>query len=137
MIAYRVRDDGSVTEGHVSASPGASAGMREDCAGNVYVATGSVVQVSAPEGTEVGPIEVWPEPSNSPRSGRPRGGCYSSRPGLYAIELAVPRLPLRPQVIGSQRNQAEKCERVRRGLTHHTPMEYNRCYLEVFGGILW
>jgi gluconolactonase len=94
VVAYPVAGDGSVGERDVFASPGASDGMAVDCAGNLYVTSGSAVHVFAPDGNPLGRIEVAGEPSNAAFGGAERRMLYiTAGDALHAIELAIPGLP--------------------------------------------
>jgi gluconolactonase len=94
VVAYPVAVDGSVGERHVFGSPGASDGMAVDCAGNLYVTSGSAVHVFAPDGDPLGQIEIAGEPSNAAFGGADRRTLYiTAGDALYAIQLAIPGLP--------------------------------------------
>jgi gluconolactonase len=94
VIAYSVAADGTVGEGDVFASPGASDGMGVDCAGNLYVTSGSAVHVFAPDGNPLGQIELAGEPSNVAFGGADRRTLYiTAGSSLYSIELTIPGLP--------------------------------------------
>jgi gluconolactonase len=94
VFAYPVAVDGSVGERDVFASPGASDGMAVDCAGDLYVTSGSAVHVFAPDGNPLGQIAVAGEPSNAAFGGADRRTLYiTAGDALYAIQLAIAGLP--------------------------------------------
>jgi gluconolactonase len=67
--------------------------MAIDCAGNIYVTSGSVI-VFDPGGDERGRIQVPEGPSNVAFGGADRQTLYiTARTGLYSIRLNVPGYP--------------------------------------------
>lgn len=90
---YPVRSDGSVGARSKFADTGSSDGMAIDCAGNLYVTSGTV-EVFAPSGTKLGDISLDGSPSNAAFGGPDRKTLYiTAGPKLYAIELAVAGFP--------------------------------------------
>jgi gluconolactonase len=91
---FDVQPDGSLQNRREFAKTGASDGMTVDCAGNLYVASGTV-EVFAPSGQRLGEIRTaGEEPSNMAFGGPDRKTLYiTARAGLYAITLNVPGYP--------------------------------------------
>jgi len=93
VLAYPVSDDGSVGSSTVFATTGSSDGLTVDCAGNLYVTSGSVEVFSA-NGTKLGDITLGEAPSNVAFGGTEQRTLYiTARTGLYSIELLIPGLP--------------------------------------------
>jgi len=93
VLAYPVAIDGTVGEREVFASPGASDGMAVDCAGDLYVTSGSAVHVYSPDGNSLGQIDVAGQPSNAAFGDADRRTLYiTAGDALYAIRLAIPGL---------------------------------------------
>jgi gluconolactonase len=91
---HAVNADGSVEPGAIFASPGASDGLGIDCAGNVYVTSGSVVRVFSASGMPRGDINVAENPSNVAFGGADHKTLFiTAGKGLYSIVLNVPGLP--------------------------------------------
>ncbi len=75
------------------ATTGAADGFTVDCAGNLYVTSGTV-EVFAPNGDRHGEITLAEEPSNVAFGGADRRTLYiTARHGLYAIDLNVAGFP--------------------------------------------
>lgn len=90
---FDVQPDGSLQNKREFAKTGASDGLTVDCAGNLYVASGTV-EVFAPNGQRLGEIRTNEEPSNVAFGGPDRKTLYiTARTGLYAISLNVPGYP--------------------------------------------
>jgi gluconolactonase len=90
---YDVNPDGSLTNKREFAKTGASDGMTVDCAGNLYVASGTV-EVFAPSGQKLGELRTGEEPANVAFGGLDRKTLYiTARTGLFAITLNVPGYP--------------------------------------------
>jgi gluconolactonase len=90
---YRVQPDGSLDSRTKFAETGASDGMTVDCAGNLYVASGTI-EVFAPSGEPLGQIMVAGDPTNVAFGGADRKTLYiTAGPRLYAIKLNVPGYP--------------------------------------------
>lgn len=90
---FDVQPDGSLQNKREFAKTGASDGMTVDCAGNLYVASGTV-EVFSPSGQRLGEIRTNEEPSNLAFGGADRKTLYiTARTGLYAITLNVPGYP--------------------------------------------
>jgi gluconolactonase len=78
----------------VFVSPGGSDGLGIDCAGNLYVTTGSVVRVFGADGMPRGEISVAEAPSNVAFGGADHKTLYiTARTALYSIALNVPGMP--------------------------------------------
>ena len=97
VLRFAVGDDGSVGASEVFVSPGASDGFAVDCAGNLYVTTGAVVKVFAPDRTDLGTITLPPggnNPSNAAFGGPASTTLFiTAGSALYSIELLVMGLP--------------------------------------------
>jgi gluconolactonase len=91
---YAIADDGSVgARSMFVADVGNSDGMAVDCAGNLYVASGTV-EVFAPSGMKLGDITLNDTPSNAAFGGSDKKTLYiTAGSHLYAIKLAVPGFP--------------------------------------------
>lgn len=90
---YRVQADGSLDGRTKFAETGASDGMTVDCAGNLYVASGTI-EVFSPSGERLGEIMIAGDPTNVAFGGADRKTLYiTAGPGLFAIQLSVPGYP--------------------------------------------
>jgi gluconolactonase len=90
---YQVASDGTLSGRTKFADTGGSDGMAIDCAGNLYVASGTV-EVFAPSGTKLGEITLAGDPSNAAFGGADRKTLYvTAGARLYAIILSVPGFP--------------------------------------------
>ena len=90
---YRVHPDGSISDRAEFADTGASDGMTVDCAGNVYVTSGTV-EVFSPSGEALGEIKVPKGPTNVAFGGSDRKTLYiTADDTLYWIKLNVPGYP--------------------------------------------
>jgi gluconolactonase len=90
---YPVLADGSLGPRTKFADTGSSDGMAIDCAGNLYVASGTF-EVFAPSGTKLGEITLDGDPSNAAFGGADRKTLYiTAGAKLYAITLNVPGFP--------------------------------------------
>jgi gluconolactonase len=90
---YQVAADGSTSGRTKFAEPGSSDGLAVDCAGNLYVTSGTV-EVFAPGGERLGEITLAGEPSNAAFGGADRKTLYiTAGPRLYSIGLNVPGFP--------------------------------------------
>jgi gluconolactonase len=90
---YAVASDGSVSNRSMFASTGSSDGMTVDCAGNLYVSSGSV-EVFAPDGTRRGQINLGGDPTNVAFGGSDRKTLYiTAGSRLYSVALNVPGYP--------------------------------------------
>jgi gluconolactonase len=90
---YDVSADGSLHNRRKFAETGPSDGMTVDCAGNLYVTSGTV-EVFAPDGRKLGDITLDANPSNVAFGGAERKTLYiTAGSRLYAIELNVPGFP--------------------------------------------
>lgn len=90
---FSVASDGSVSNRTKFADVGGSDGMAVDCAGNLYVTSGTV-EVFAPSGEKLGDISTGESPSNAAFGGPDRKTLYiTAQTGLYSIALAVPGFP--------------------------------------------
>ena len=90
---FSVAADGSVSGRSTFAEVGGSDGMTVDCAGNLYVASGTI-EVFAPDGSKLGDIRTAENPSNAAFGGADRKTLYiTAQTGLYSIALAVPGFP--------------------------------------------
>jgi gluconolactonase len=90
---YTIAADGSTSARTKFADTGGSDGMTIDCAGNVYVTSGTV-EVFAPDGEKLGEISLAGEPSNVAFGGADRKTLYiTAGPRLYSIRLNVPGFP--------------------------------------------
>ena len=90
---FSVAADGSVSGRSKFAEVGGSDGMTVDCAGNLYVASGTI-EVFAPDGSKLGDISTAEGPSNAAFGGPDRKTLYiTAQTGLYSIALAVPGFP--------------------------------------------
>lgn len=93
IFKFDVADDGSVSGKTVFASPGASDGLTVDCAGNLYVTSGTV-EVFAPNGDKLGEIAVGDNPSNVAFGGDEGKTLYiTAQDTLYSITLNVSGFP--------------------------------------------
>jgi len=85
--------DGVVGARSKFAETGGSDGMTVDCAGNLYVTSGTV-EVFAPSGTPLGELQLGGSPSNVAFGGADRKTLYiTAGSRLYSIELNVPGFP--------------------------------------------
>jgi gluconolactonase len=90
ILAYPLAADGTTGTARTFASPGSSDGLTVDCAGNLYVASGTI-QVFSSTGSKLGDITVAEPPSNVAFGGASQTTLYiTAQTGLYAIELNVP-----------------------------------------------
>lgn len=90
---YTVAEDGSVSGRTKFADTGPSDGLTVDCAGNLYVTSGTV-EVFAPSGMKLGDIVTAEGPSNVAFGGPEAKTLYiTARTGLYSIALQVPGWP--------------------------------------------
>lgn len=90
---YDVAADGSLENRRKFADTGPSDGMTVDCAGNLYVTSGTV-EVFAADGQKLGDITLEGNPSNVAFGGAERKTLYiTAGSRLYAIELNVPGYP--------------------------------------------
>jgi gluconolactonase len=90
---YPVMSDGSLGTRSKFAETGSSDGMAVDCAGNLYVASGTL-EVFAPSGMKLGEITLDGDPSNAAFGGSDRKTLYiTAGAKLYAITLNVPGFP--------------------------------------------
>jgi gluconolactonase len=90
---YRVAADGTLSGRAKFADTGDSDGMAIDCAGNLYVASGTI-EVFAPDGSKLGEINVAETPSNAAFGGAQHRTLYiTAGTRLYALELNVPGMP--------------------------------------------
>lgn len=90
---YPVAADGSLGAREKFAEPGPSDGLTVDCAGNLYVTSGTV-EVFAPDGSKLGDISVPGGPSNVAFGGADRKTLYiTAGSRLYSIALNVPGYP--------------------------------------------
>lgn len=90
---YALASDGSVGARSKFAEPGGSDGLTVDCAGNLYVTSGTV-EVFAPNGDRLGEITLDGSPSNVAFGGADRKTLYiTAGSRLYEIKLAVPGFP--------------------------------------------
>ena len=90
---YTVAADGSVSGRTKFAEVGPSDGMTVDCAGNLYVTSGTV-EVLAPSGMKLGDITTAEGPTNVAFGGADAKTLYiTAQTGLYSIVLAVPGAP--------------------------------------------
>jgi gluconolactonase len=90
---FDVSAAGDVSNRTKFAEVGGSDGMAVDCAGNLYVASGTV-EVFAPGGDKLGEISVPENPSNAAFGGTDHKTLYiTAQTGLYSIALAVPGFP--------------------------------------------
>jgi gluconolactonase len=90
---FSVAADGSVSGRSKFAEVSGSDGMTVDCAGNLYVASGTI-EVFAPDGSKLGDISTAENPSNAAFGGADRKTLYiTAQTGLYSIALAVPGFP--------------------------------------------
>ncbi len=90
---YDVASDGSLSGRTKFAETGSSDGMAVDCAGNLYVASGTI-EVFAPDGTKLGEITLADTPSNAAFGGADRKTLYiTAGAHLYSIALNVPGFP--------------------------------------------
>ncbi|HEX5659777.1 MAG TPA: SMP-30/gluconolactonase/LRE family protein [Polyangiales bacterium] len=95
IFKYDVAADGSVSNKTPFAKVGGSDGLAVDCAGNLYVTSGTV-EVFAPAGDKLGDINVGvgDNPSNVAFGGASAKTLYiTAGDSLYAIELKVPGFP--------------------------------------------
>jgi gluconolactonase len=90
---YPVQSDGALGARSKFADTGSSDGMAVDCAGNLYVASGTL-EVFAPSGMKLGEITLDGDPSNAAFGGSDRKTLYiTAGAKLYAIALNVPGFP--------------------------------------------
>jgi gluconolactonase len=90
---YQVAADGSTSGRTKFAEPGSSDGMTIDCAGNLYVTSGTV-EVFAPSGDRLGEVTLGGDPTNVAFGGADRKTLYiTAGPRLYSIGLNVPGFP--------------------------------------------
>jgi gluconolactonase len=91
---YPLAADGSVgARSMFVGNAGASDGMAMDCAGNLYVAAGTI-KVFAPSGMMLGQISLNDSPSNAAFGGADRKTLYiTAGSRLYSIQLNVPGFP--------------------------------------------
>lgn len=93
ILTYPVSTDGAVGSATVFATTGSSDGLTVDCAGNLYVTSGTV-EVFDPNGAKLGDITLNEAPSNVAFGGADQRTLYiTARTGLYAIDLLIPGLP--------------------------------------------
>lgn len=93
VFAFPIDDDGIPGARRLFATTGASDGFSVDCAGNLYVTSGTV-EVFAPNGDRHGEITLGENPSNVAFGGANRRTLYiTAGHGLYAIDLNVAGFP--------------------------------------------
>jgi gluconolactonase len=90
---YTVAADGSVSDRIMFANTGSSDGMTVDCAGNLYVSSGSV-EVFAPDASKLGDITLGGDPTNLAFGGSDRKTLYiTAGSRLYSVALNLPGYP--------------------------------------------
>ena len=88
--SYALDTSGAAAAGKKFATTGSSDGMSIDCAGNLYVVSGTI-EVFASSGTKLGDISVPETPSNVAFGGPQQKTLFiTAQTGLYKIELNVP-----------------------------------------------
>ena len=102
MLVYDVEGPGELSNGRtlcqVTQRPGASGtggdGMTVDIKGNLYITTGSGVEIFSPQGKQLGLIEFPEQPANVTFGGPERTTMYvTARTGLYRVEMPIAGLP--------------------------------------------
>jgi gluconolactonase len=90
---FNVAADGSVSNRTMFANTGSSDGMTVDCAGNLYVTSGTV-EVFEPGGMRLGEITLGGNPTNVAFGGVDRKTLYiTAGSQLYSVVLNVPGYP--------------------------------------------
>ena len=90
---YVVAADGTVSNRTMFANTGSSDGMTIDCAGNLYVSSGTV-EVFAPDGKKLGDITLGGDPTNVAFGGPDRKTLYiTAGSRLFSVRLEVPGFP--------------------------------------------
>jgi gluconolactonase len=90
VLAYPLDAAGQAGTSKTFATTGSSDGMTVDCAGNIYVCSGTM-EVFSSTGKKLGEISVAEEPSNVAFGGPTQRTLYiTAKTGLYSIELNVP-----------------------------------------------
>jgi gluconolactonase len=90
---FAVASDGSLSGRTKFADVGGSDGMAVDCAGNLYVTSGTV-EVFSPDGNKLGEIMTAESPSNAAFGGADHKTLYiTAQTGIYAIALSIPGFP--------------------------------------------
>jgi gluconolactonase len=90
---YEVLADGTLRNKTEFARVGGSDGLTVDCAGNLYVTSGTV-EVFAPSGLKLGDIYAGEPPANVAFGGADHRTLYiTAETSIYAIELGVPGYP--------------------------------------------
>ncbi|MFT3926881.1 MAG: SMP-30/gluconolactonase/LRE family protein [Myxococcales bacterium] len=90
---YPLAADGSLGQRSKFADTGSSDGFAVDCAGNLYVTSGTV-EVFSPQGEKLGDVTLDDTPSNAAFGGADRQTLYiTAGSRLYSIHLNVPGFP--------------------------------------------
>jgi gluconolactonase len=92
ILAYEVKDDGTLSEGRVlcTIDKGGPDGIRVDATGNIWSSAGDGVQIFAASGTLVGRLLCPESPANLAFGGEDGKSLFmTSRTGLYRIPVKV------------------------------------------------